>query len=48
MYIVEAQVKRQVRRMNPLGGGKERRWRSGGAWNTWVGTYCESEWHEAK
>jgi hypothetical protein len=30
MYIVEAQVKRAVRRMNPLGGGEGRRWRSGG------------------
>jgi hypothetical protein len=33
--------------MNQLGGGEERGWRSG-AWNRWGGTYCESEWHEAK
>jgi hypothetical protein len=23
-------------------------WRSGGAWKSWGGTFCESEWHEAK
>ena len=34
--------------MNPLGGGEERGWRNGGAWRRWGGTYCESQWHEAK
>ena len=28
--------------MNPLGGGEGRGWRSGGAWKSWGGTYCES------
>jgi hypothetical protein len=32
-----------LRRVNPLGGGEERGWRSGGAWKRWGGTYCESE-----
>jgi len=48
MCIVEAQVKRAVRRMNPLGGDEGRGWRSGGSWKRWGGTGCESEWHEAK
>ena len=48
MCIVEAQVKRAVRRMNPLGGDEGRGWRSGGSWKRWGGTYCESQWHEAK
>ena len=48
MYIVQAQVRREVRRMNPLGGDEGRGWRSGGAWKNWGGTYCESQWHEAK
>jgi hypothetical protein len=42
MYIVEAQVKRAVRRMYPLGGDEGRWLRSGGAWKKWGGTYCES------
>jgi len=41
MYIVEAQVKRAVRRMNPLGGSEGGEGRSGGAWKNWGGTYCE-------
>jgi len=43
MYIVEAQIKRASEdTVNPLGGGEERGWRSGGPWKSWGGTYCES------
>ena len=50
MYIVEAQVKRASEEDESVGcvGGEEQEWRSGGVWKRWGGTYCESEWHEAK
>jgi hypothetical protein len=31
-----------VKRMSPQGGSEGREWRSGGAWKSWGGTYCES------
>jgi len=48
MCIVEAQVKRASEEDEPVGWRWGRGWRSGGAWIRWGGTYCESEWHEAK
>jgi hypothetical protein len=49
MYMVEAQVKRASEEDEPVGW---RRGRGGGAEGPgvrrWDGTYCESEWHEAK
>jgi hypothetical protein len=36
MYIVEAQVKRAVRSMYPLGGDEGLGWRRGGAWKSWA------------
>jgi hypothetical protein len=33
---------RRIARMSPLGGGAGKKWRSGGAYKNWCGTYFES------